>query len=75
MKPLRADVLVEACHHGLVKGPPAKLFGGGEVGADAEGVGEGPPRKSCFGRGDVGEVTEDGGEAPHAKALEKTMPM
>ena len=48
------------------------MFGGGEVGVDTEGVGEGtptklfgegPPRKRCFGGGDVGEVTEDGGEA------------
>jgi hypothetical protein len=62
-KPLHADVLAEACHHGFIEGPPTKLFG------------ERPPEKSCFGRGDVGEVTEDDGKAPHGKVLEKVMPM
>ena len=64
--------------------PLTKVFGGGEVGVDAEGVGEGPPtklfgecppRKRCFGGGDVGEVTEDGSEASYVKGLEKAMPM
>ena len=60
----------------ICEDPPAKVFGGGEVGVDAEGngegppaklFGEGPPKKRCFGGGDVGEVIEDGGEARHAK--------
>ena len=50
--------------------PLTKVFGGGEVGVDAEGVGEGPPAKlfgegppakRCFGGDNVDEVTEDGG--------------
>jgi len=60
----------------LCEDPPAKVFGGDEVGVDAEGdgegppanlFGEGPPEKRCFGGGDVGEVVEDGGEARHAE--------
>ena len=36
MKPLCADVLTEASHHGFAEGPPTKLFG------------EGPPKKGVL---------------------------
>ena len=50
----------------ICEDPLAKVFGGGEVGVDAEGVGEGrhaklfregPPKKRCFGGGDVGHYS------------------
>jgi hypothetical protein len=52
--------------------PPAKVFGGGEVGIGGEGppaklFGESPPEKRCLGGDDVGVVNENGGEACHAE--------